>query len=839
MEDDPLNNVFDLMVLGTGCVEAMVAAAAANSGKSVVHVDANDFYGSTDASLPLQQIHTLLKSTDAQGNAILAATPAEMPSTLAIEKEISTSELHAGVLSRISTHHIDDLPPELHSAARRITIDLLPRLTFSRGLLTAALVDSGVANYVEYKPLEGAYIVRSTPSNSANGKSASASASLAGTADQQLAPTWSVRRVPASKSDVFDNKELSLLDKRRLMKFLLFAQDAIVRDEGPVPSPSSPAGASSSPYGQPGVGSDSPMPLPDASASNTGAGPVDLASPGSGGNVDRLNERLLGAGRSLLRPQNKATPAFDIQKFMGKPFAEFLQHAGITGILQNMIMFAVGFVESAANAACVAGGKSEIDSAVAAVTTAEGMRRVQAYINSLGRFGTTAFILNLYGSGEIPQAFCRLAAVNGAIYMLRTQPVAWLVGRHVHSPAGAAAVTAATPSETAATLHDAATRSEHCEPSSTNEAAANGASKPSIPAAPQPSAAAADEVSPAQDASPCVVGIRTDSGFVLRCRQVLTTSEYLPRSWSSSFNSSMSTPPDANGAGAGGVTDDAASGKDTVLVAACVTRGSLVLDGMEALPSVTNSASSSADAGDDHPAASSGSNGAGAAAGSSSASASMPELIHLVIPPHSAPTNFASAVYVMQQGPSNNITPPNSSSNGPPSPDLHVVHFYTRQTAPGNGSTSDVTSARAAIERTIDHLLHRPHLGTTSGDDASSATSTASSGAGSMLQQPKPQLLWHAIYGIKSQDVRRAAESERVMSNVIVSGGGQPAGKPGGSTGIGSAIGSSLIHFDDAAAAAYALFRRLYPDPSVPYFPPKKEEAGEDGADGAAASALD
>ena len=44
------------------------------------------------------------------------------------------------------------------------------------------------------------------------------------------------------------------------------------------------------------------------------------------------------------------------------------------------------------------------------------------YMESLGRYGATPFIASLYGFGEFCQAFCRLGAVYGGTYMLRTQP---------------------------------------------------------------------------------------------------------------------------------------------------------------------------------------------------------------------------------------------------------------------------------------------------------------------------------------------------------------------------------------------------------------------------------
>lgn len=43
------------------------------------------------------------------------------------------------------------------------------------------------------------------------------------------------------------------------------------------------------------------------------------------------------------------------------------------------------------------------------------------HLSALGRFGETAFIAPLYGVGELPQAFCRMAAVHGAVYVLRRQ----------------------------------------------------------------------------------------------------------------------------------------------------------------------------------------------------------------------------------------------------------------------------------------------------------------------------------------------------------------------------------------------------------------------------------
>ena len=44
--------------------------------------------------------------------------------------------------------------------------------------------------------------------------------------------------------------------------------------------------------------------------------------------------------------------------------------------------------------------------------------RILMYMNSLARFGKSPYIYPLYGLGELPQGFARLAAIYGGTYML-------------------------------------------------------------------------------------------------------------------------------------------------------------------------------------------------------------------------------------------------------------------------------------------------------------------------------------------------------------------------------------------------------------------------------------
>lgn len=36
-----------------------------------------------------------------------------------------------------------------------------------------------------------------------------------------------------------------------------------------------------------------------------------------------------------------------------------------------------------------------------------GVERAQRFLSSLGRYGNTPFLWPMYGSGELPQCFCR------------------------------------------------------------------------------------------------------------------------------------------------------------------------------------------------------------------------------------------------------------------------------------------------------------------------------------------------------------------------------------------------------------------------------------------------
>jgi hypothetical protein len=86
--------------------------------------------------------------------------------------------------------------PNVPSQSRQYSICLQPAIIPSVGPLISSLVSSGVAKYSGFKLLESVSIYDSP------GK---------------------VKSVPGSKEDIFKNKQISLIEKRRLMRFLTFA----------------------------------------------------------------------------------------------------------------------------------------------------------------------------------------------------------------------------------------------------------------------------------------------------------------------------------------------------------------------------------------------------------------------------------------------------------------------------------------------------------------------------------------------------------------------------------------------------------------------------------------
>ncbi|XP_015372233.1 PREDICTED: rab GDP dissociation inhibitor alpha [Diuraphis noxia] len=112
-----MDEEYDCIVLGTGLKECILSGMLSVSGKKVLHVDRNKYYGGESASItPLQELFQKfgVKEPD--------------------EKE--------------------------HGRGRDWNVDLVPKFLMANGLLVKLLIHTGVTRYLEFKSVEGSYVYK-------------------------------------------------------------------------------------------------------------------------------------------------------------------------------------------------------------------------------------------------------------------------------------------------------------------------------------------------------------------------------------------------------------------------------------------------------------------------------------------------------------------------------------------------------------------------------------------------------------------------------------------------------------------------------------------------------
>jgi hypothetical protein len=107
--------------------------------------------------------------------------------------------------------------------------------------------------------------------------------------------------------------------------------------------------------------------------------------------VQWLNEASLQQGRSLKRPQNKTTiTEYDFSEYSSSPFDVFLSHCGLSPLLQSIAMYSIAlYVKNPSEIV-----SDEVTAAFSSIGRSnDGMSRIGGYLHSLGRYGSSAFLL--------------------------------------------------------------------------------------------------------------------------------------------------------------------------------------------------------------------------------------------------------------------------------------------------------------------------------------------------------------------------------------------------------------------------------------------------------------
>ncbi|XP_063241009.1 rab GDP dissociation inhibitor alpha [Bacillus rossius redtenbacheri] len=111
-----MDEEYDAIVLGTGLKECILSGMLSVSGKKVLHVDRNKYYGGESASItPLEELFTRF-----------GAPP----------------------------------PDETYGRGRDWNVDLIPKFLMANGSLVKLLIHTGVTRYLEFKSVEGSYVYK-------------------------------------------------------------------------------------------------------------------------------------------------------------------------------------------------------------------------------------------------------------------------------------------------------------------------------------------------------------------------------------------------------------------------------------------------------------------------------------------------------------------------------------------------------------------------------------------------------------------------------------------------------------------------------------------------------
>jgi len=148
-----MDEEYDVIILGTGLKECILSGVLSVEGKKVLHMDRNGYYGGECASLNLNQLF---------------------------------EKFRAGVA-----------PPASLGASRDYNVDIIPKFLMSCGVLVQILVKTDVTRYLEFKAVDGSFVVNGT----------------------------TVYKVPSTSGEALKSSLMGILEKRRCGKFLEFVGD--------------------------------------------------------------------------------------------------------------------------------------------------------------------------------------------------------------------------------------------------------------------------------------------------------------------------------------------------------------------------------------------------------------------------------------------------------------------------------------------------------------------------------------------------------------------------------------------------------------------------------------
>jgi Rab GDP dissociation inhibitor len=144
-----MDEEYDVVILGTGLKECILSGVLSVEGKKVLHMDRNPYYGGDSASLNLVQLFDKFKKGK---------------------------------------------PTEALGPSREYNVDLIPKFIMASGLLVNILIKTDVTRYLEFKAVDGSFVVQ-------GGK---------------------VHKIPSNKEEALKSSLLGMFEKKNVASFLSY-----------------------------------------------------------------------------------------------------------------------------------------------------------------------------------------------------------------------------------------------------------------------------------------------------------------------------------------------------------------------------------------------------------------------------------------------------------------------------------------------------------------------------------------------------------------------------------------------------------------------------------------
>nr|XP_034492045.1 rab proteins geranylgeranyltransferase component A 2 isoform X2 [Marmota flaviventris] len=355
---DILPTEFDVVIIGTGLPESILAAACSRSGQRVLHIDSRSYYGGNWASFSFSGLLSWLqeyqqnRDTEEENTAWQDLIHETEEGVTLCKKDETIQHIEVFCYaSQDKEHNVQEIGALQKSPSSMASSTLIESVD------SACLPKERDSSYFTSYEISAQHTQKSdkdislevTDIQESLEKDKTCIHTISGGSKGENKPTIEdnidqpkrnritypliveegrrfnidlVEQVPCSRADVFNSKELTMVEKRMLMKFLTFCLD----------------------YEQ----------QPD-----------------------------------------------EYQDFKQCSFSEYLKTKKLTPSLQHFILHSIAMTSESS------------------CSTLDGLKATKNFLQCLGRFGNTPFLFPLYGQGEIPQCFCRMCAVFGGIYCLR------------------------------------------------------------------------------------------------------------------------------------------------------------------------------------------------------------------------------------------------------------------------------------------------------------------------------------------------------------------------------------------------------------------------------------